>query len=205
VDISGAKLSRPSLLHRVGRYGDQHPDLRGPCSWGQFESWLRPNSFKGRGRQPLGEFIRTLVRLPVPVSASYHMRVPMQELRYAHNAPQGVTLPEDVVRWEANHVYSKRLWAQRQGRWDWSAARAAARAQGEETPSRLESSGGDDEEENEDGEEGEVTPPPHSSPLKDLPSLGDIFSRQVGISVGSQRLKQPWTETRSSTGPPPQP
>jgi hypothetical protein len=81
----------------------------------------------------------------------------------------------------------------------------AARAQGEETPSRLESSGGDDEEENEDGEEGEVTPPPHSSPPKDLPSLGDIFSRQVGISVSSQWSKQRRTETRSSTGPPPQP
>jgi hypothetical protein len=28
-----------------------------------------------------------------------------------------------------------------------------------------------------------VTPPPHSLLLEDLPSLGDIFSWQVGISV----------------------
>jgi hypothetical protein len=30
----------------------------------------------------------------------------------------GVTLPRDVVRREVNRVYSKRLWARRQRRWD---------------------------------------------------------------------------------------
>jgi hypothetical protein len=50
-----------------------------------------------------------------------------------------------------------------------------ARAQGEDTPTELESPGGDDEEEDEDREEGEVTPPSHSPPRKALPSLGDIF------------------------------
>jgi hypothetical protein len=34
VDVTGAKLSRPPLLCRIGRYGDQHPNPRGPCSWG---------------------------------------------------------------------------------------------------------------------------------------------------------------------------
>jgi hypothetical protein len=38
VDVSGANLSRPSLLHRVGRYGDQHLGPRGPYSWGRSES-----------------------------------------------------------------------------------------------------------------------------------------------------------------------
>jgi hypothetical protein len=46
-----------------------------------------------------------------------------------------------------------------------------------------------DEEEDEYGEVGEVTPPPHSPPHEDLPSLGDIFSRQVGISIGVHQLK----------------
>jgi hypothetical protein len=37
VDVSGAKLPRPFLLRRVGRYGDQHLDPRDPCLWGQSE------------------------------------------------------------------------------------------------------------------------------------------------------------------------
>jgi hypothetical protein len=97
--------------------------------------------------------------------------------------PKGVTLPEDVVRQEANIVYSEQLQARRQRRWDWSAAWAAVRLRGQETPSEPESSGGDNEEEDEGEEEGEVTPPPHSLLLEGLPSLGDIFSWQVGISV----------------------
>jgi hypothetical protein len=64
-----------------------------------------------------------------------------------------------------------------------------ARAWGEDTPFEPESAGGDDEEEDEDGEEGEVTPPPHSPPHETLSSLGDIFSRQVGIAVGVCWLK----------------
>jgi hypothetical protein len=50
-----------------------------------------------------------------------------------------------------------------------------------------------------------VTPIPHSPPPEDLPSLGDIFSRQAGISVGMRWLKWPWTEIVSSTGLLPQP
>jgi hypothetical protein len=34
VDVSRAKLSRSSLLQRVGPYGDQHSEPRGPCSCG---------------------------------------------------------------------------------------------------------------------------------------------------------------------------
>jgi hypothetical protein len=62
-------------------------------------------------------------------------------------------------------------------------------AREEDIPSVLESLRGDDEEEDEDREEGEVTPPPHSPLPKDLPLLGDIFSRQAGIFVGPRRLK----------------
>jgi hypothetical protein len=63
-------------------------------------------------------------------------------------------------------------------------ARALGGGEGD-TASEPKSLGGDDEEEDEDREEGEVTPPPHSLPLEDLPSLGDIFSRQARISVGT--------------------
>jgi hypothetical protein len=112
------------------------------------------------------------------------MYVLAQGLRCARNTLQGVTLPEDAVRQEANYVYSERLRAWGQSRWEWSATRVAAKARGKDIPSESKSSRGDDEEKDEDGEEGEVTPPPHSLLPKDLPSLGDIFSRQAGISVG---------------------
>jgi hypothetical protein len=70
VDVSEAKLFRPSLLCRVGQYGDLHPGPRGPCSWGQFESWLRPVPFKGRAQQPLGESAQSHFWLVVPISAA---------------------------------------------------------------------------------------------------------------------------------------
>jgi hypothetical protein len=102
----------------------------------------------------------------------------------------GVTLPEDVTRREANCAYSEWLWTWRQRTRDWSAARVAARPWGgEKTLTEPESSGGDDEEEDESGEEGDVTPLPHSPPPKGHPSLGDICSRQVGIFIGTRRLK----------------
>jgi hypothetical protein len=59
----------------------------------------------------------------------------------------GFTLPEDVVRWEANHTHGERLWVRRQRRLAWSATRVVMRARGEDTPSELESLRGDDEEE----------------------------------------------------------
>jgi hypothetical protein len=37
VDVFGAELFGPFLLHRVGQYRDQHPDPRDPCSWGRLE------------------------------------------------------------------------------------------------------------------------------------------------------------------------
>jgi hypothetical protein len=67
-----------------------------------------------------------------------------------HAAPReggGFTLPEDVVRWEANHTHGERLWVRRQRRLAWSATRVVMRARGEDTPSELESLRGDDEEE----------------------------------------------------------
>jgi hypothetical protein len=75
VDVSAAKLSRPSLLHRVVRYEDQHPDLRGSSSWGGSEFWLRPDPSKGRGRQPLGEYARTRFWLLVPIFVSLRTHV----------------------------------------------------------------------------------------------------------------------------------
>jgi hypothetical protein len=117
----------------------------------------------------------------------------------------GVALSEDVTRWKAIHVYSEWLQARRQRRHAWNATRAAARTRGEDTPSKPESSGGDDEEEDEDGEEGEVTPPPHFAPREALSSLGDIFSRQVGIIVVTRQPKWPQIETGLSTGPTPHP
>jgi hypothetical protein len=72
---------------------------------------------------------------------------------------------------------------------------------GEDTPSEPKSSGGDDKEE--DDEEGVITPPPHSPPLEDLPSLGDLFSRQAEIFVGPHRSKRPRTEIGPSISPPP--
>jgi hypothetical protein len=82
----------------------------------------------------------------------------MQDLGYACSAPQGVTLPEDVVRHEANRVDNERQEARRHRTWLRSAAQTPARAWGGgETPSESESSGDDDVEEDEDKEEGEIT------------------------------------------------
>jgi hypothetical protein len=75
-----------------------------------------------------------------------------------HSAPQGVTLPEHVVSWDANRANNKWLRALRQRRQAWSAAWAAARAPEEETPSEIESSRGGDEEEDEDEKRGGNSP-----------------------------------------------
>jgi hypothetical protein len=73
-----------------------------------------------------------------------------------------------------------------------------------ESPYELESLGGGVEEEDEHEEKGDVTPLPHSLPPEDLPFLSDLFSQQVGISIGPCEAKWPQTGTRASSGPPPQ-
>jgi hypothetical protein len=161
----------------------------GPCSWGQSEFWLWPGPFKGRGCQPLGESVRAHFHLLVSISASQRICILAQDLGYARSALRRFTLPEDVVRREANRANSERLRARRQRKRAWTAARTAVRAWVQETPSELESLGGGDE------EEGEVTPPPHSPPHEDLPSPDDLFSQQAGISVGVRRPKCPRTGT----------
>jgi hypothetical protein len=80
VDVFKAKLSRLPLPRRVGQYGDQHLDLRGPCSWVCPVSWLVPGAPKGRGRQPLGKSARTCLWLLVPISSSHRKYVPVQGL-----------------------------------------------------------------------------------------------------------------------------
>jgi hypothetical protein len=47
---------------------------------------------------------------------------------------------------------------------------------------------------------GEITPSRQSLPPKDFPSLGDLFSQQVGISVGVCRTKHPRAGTGRSSG-----
>jgi hypothetical protein len=116
VDVSGSKLSQSSLLHRVGRCEGQHSDLGGSCSWGRFEFWHRLCPFKGRGRQPLSEFARIHFHLLVPISTSHYMRILVQGLGHACSALQGVTLPEDAARLEANRTHGERLWIRRRRR-----------------------------------------------------------------------------------------
>jgi hypothetical protein len=74
------------------------------------------------------------------------------------------------------------------------------RAQGEDTPSKPESSREEDEEKDKD--EGEVNPPPHSLPCEAIHLLGDIFSRQAGNVVGARQPKWTQTEAGPLTGSP---
>jgi hypothetical protein len=62
--------------------------------------------------------------------------------------------------------------------------------------------GDGDEAEDEDEEQGEITPSPHSPMLEDLPSLGDLFRQQAGISIGARRSEHPQTGIDASFGPP---
>jgi hypothetical protein len=55
--------------------------------------------------------------------------------------PQGVTVVEDVVRREVNRAKNERQHAWEQKVWLKGVAQATTKAQGEETPSELESSG----------------------------------------------------------------
>jgi hypothetical protein len=109
--------------------------------------------------------------------------------------PQGVTLPEDSVRREANHADNKMRHAWKHRRRLRSTARAVVRARGEETPSELEPSGDEEEE-----EEREVI----SSPPKILPSPGGLFVWQAGIPASACRVKCPRADADGVSSPPPQ-
>jgi hypothetical protein len=77
----------------------------------------------------------------------------------------------------------------------------AARAQREETPSESASSRDDDAGEDEVEEDGEKFSSPRSPPLPlNLPSLGDLFNQQEGISVGTHRMKHPQMDTEGVSG-----
>jgi hypothetical protein len=119
--------------------------------------------------------------------------------------PQGgLTLSEDAARREVNRDYNERKQARRQRRRFQSAGQVIIKARGEESPSESESLGDDEEEEeeDEDEEEGERTSL-HSPPPEDLPSLGNLFSRQAGMSVGVYWLKHPQTGDGALSGPQP--
>jgi hypothetical protein len=116
----------------------------------------------------------------------------------------GFTLPKDAARQEANHADNERQHAWGQRRRLWSAARSAAGAQEGGTPSKTNSLGDDSEEDGEDKEKGEINPFPQSPLPEDLPSLGDLFSWQTGISFGVHWPKNPLVGTGASFGPPPQ-
>jgi hypothetical protein len=113
--------------------------------------------------------------------------------------PWGVTLPEDAARWEVSHALNTKLRVQKQRRHAWVTGWMAARVRGEDTPSEPEST--DEEEE----EEGEVTPLSLSPPHETIPPLGDIFSRQEGVTVNVHRSKWTWTEADLSVSLPLQP
>jgi hypothetical protein len=49
----------------------------------------------------------------VSIYASQCIHILMQVLGYAHSAPRGVTLPEDVASREAYRINNERLWEQR--------------------------------------------------------------------------------------------
>jgi hypothetical protein len=87
------------------------------------------------------------------------------------STPRGVTLPEDVARWVANHADNERQQVRKQRSRLRNATRMAVRVRGEETPSEPESLGDDNQEEDEDEEEGEITPLPTLCPLKPSPHL----------------------------------
>jgi hypothetical protein len=101
VDVSGAWLSRSSLLRRVGRHGGHHPDARDSCSWGRSDFRFRSGPFKGRGQQPLGESARAHIHLLVLISVfSTHMHYYVGFWVHVQ-CPVWVTLREDTVRQEA--------------------------------------------------------------------------------------------------------
>jgi hypothetical protein len=85
------------------------------------------------------------------------------------------------VRLEANRAENERQYAQTQEERRKGAARAAAKARWEESPSELESSGG-----NEEDEEGEIISSPCSlppPPPENLPPSDDLFGQQKGFPL----------------------
>jgi hypothetical protein len=99
VDASRAKLSRLPLLCGVGQYGDQHSGTRGSCFWGRPKFWPRPGPPEGEGPS-----FSCLCQCPF-----LNVNTPVQGLGCAHSTPRGVSLLEDVTRWEAHCVCSERL------------------------------------------------------------------------------------------------
>jgi hypothetical protein len=105
---------------------------------------------------------------------------------------------------EAKEMGSERLGPQRQRRQAWSAVRAAVGVRGEDTPSEPESFGGMTKRMMLE-RRGRWLQLPILHVSKDLPSLGNIFSQQVRISIGVHRPKLPSIEIRPPIGPPPHP
>jgi hypothetical protein len=79
-------------------------------------------------------------------------------------------LPEDAVRQEVNRALNENMWAQKERKQAQSAAHQAVKEQGEDTPTKSESS-------YEEEEEGEITPPPLSLLRITPPPFSDIIGR----------------------------
>jgi hypothetical protein len=79
-----------------------------------------PLTLKGRHRQHLGESAQTQFQLLVPILVSQHVHELAQCLGCTHSTPrctrstpQGFTIPEVVVRPEANSACNERLQVRR--------------------------------------------------------------------------------------------
>jgi hypothetical protein len=123
--------------------------------------------------------VRCVLRVRICCAITLISPLPTVVLRLGAASHDSLRDPEDATRQEANRVHNERQQAWRLRRRVQSATQATMRARGEETPPKPESSG-DGNEEEEDDEEREVTPSPHSLPLKTSPHLATSLANKQG-------------------------
>jgi hypothetical protein len=107
VDVTGAKLSHLSLLHRVGQYGDQHPGWRVLAHGADLNLGSGPVPLREMNDNPwvslLGLTFGYLCQILFLNVCMFLCRI----LSMLVAPCGGITLPKDVVRQEANRVYSE--------------------------------------------------------------------------------------------------